>query len=151
MRSASCSTGPSETALDDVLPEWRLFASAPTVVFEGGPVAPEAVIALARTNAPDAIDGLGTDPRRHRHDRPRDRSRSTSARAIDQLRVFVGYSGWGPGQLEAELEQHAWFVVNMKRDDPFAPTPDRLWFDVVRRQRGKVAMFANYPEDATAN
>ena len=39
---------PSETVLDDVLPEWYAFASLPAVLFAGGPVAPDAVIALAR-------------------------------------------------------------------------------------------------------
>ena len=58
--------------------------------------------------------------------------------------MFVGYAGWAPGQLEAELEQDAWFVVDVA-DDPFAPDPDALWRDVLRRQRGRVALFATSP------
>jgi putative transcriptional regulator len=140
---------PSETPLDDVLPEWQLFASTPAVVFAGGPVSPDAVIALARGGDPDAtgwvpiIDDLGTidlgrDPMEY--DAP-----------VDRLRVFVGYAGWGPGQLEGELEQHAWFVVSSHREDPFVGSPERMWRDVLRRQRGQVAMFAQYPEDVTSN
>lgn len=142
---------PSEAALDDVLPEWRLFASPPEVVFAGGPVQPDAVIALARAeeNHDDAagwvpiLDDLGTidlgvDP-------------LDLAIPIERLRVFVGYAGWSAGQLEAELDQQAWFVVDLEPDDPFAPAPADLWQQVVRRQRGRVAMFAHYPEDATAN
>jgi putative transcriptional regulator len=145
---------PSETPLDDVLPEWRAFASLPGVVFTGGPVAPDAVIALARgprdydpDDAPEGwvpiLEGLGTiDLGRDPLD---------LGVLIEELRVFVGYAGWGPGQLEGELEQNAWFVVDLQRNDPFAALPDYLWRAVLRRQRGKVAMFANYPTDASDN
>ncbi len=140
---------PSATALDDVLPEWRVLASDPKVVFVGGPVAPEAVIALARGGREgvegwvDILDGLGTidlgkDP-------------LDLGAPIDELRVFVGYAGWGPGQLDEELAAGAWFVVDTATNDPFATDPERLWHDVLRRQRGRVAMFAHFPEDPTAN
>jgi putative transcriptional regulator len=140
---------PSETTLDDVLPEWRVVASDPPVVFVGGPVSPEAVIALGRGHAEEregwvpilddlgTVD-LGTDP-------------LDLGVPIDRLRVFVGYAGWGANQLESELEANAWFVVDAASNDPFAPEPENLWRDVLKRQRGKVAMFANYPEDTTAN
>ena len=140
---------PSDTELDDVLPEWRVFASSPAVVFSGGPVSPEAVIALARAQ-PHATDGwvpiiddlgtvdLGRDP-------------LDIGVPVDDLRVFVGYAGWAPGQLEGELDANAWFVVNLAREDPFAPSPERLWRDVLRRQRGRTAMFASYPDDASVN
>jgi putative transcriptional regulator len=140
---------PSETALDDVLPEWRVAASAPPLVFVGGPVSPEAVIALGRGGREERdgwvpiLDDLGTvDLGRDPLD---------LGVPLEQLRVFVGYAGWAANQLEAELEQHAWFVVDADGNDPFAADPERLWHDVLRRQRGRVAMFANYPENAEAN
>jgi putative transcriptional regulator len=140
---------PSDTTLDDVLPEWRIFASSPAVVFTGGPVSPDAVIALGRGQPAETsgwvpiIDDLGTvDLGRDPLD---------LGVPLDELRVFVGYAGWGAGQLETELDAHAWFVVDLRRDDPFAPAPERLWRDVLKRQRGHTAMFAQYPDDATAN
>jgi len=145
---------PSDTPLDDVLPEWRPFASAPGVVFTGGPVAPDAVIALARgprefpaDEAPEGwvpiLNGLGTvDLARDPLD---------LGVIVEELRVFVGYAGWGAGQLEGELEQDAWFVVNLEPGDAFAPAPDDLWRAVLRRQRVRVAMFAHYPADTTVN
>jgi putative transcriptional regulator len=140
---------PTATPLDDVLPEWRVIASAPEVVFVGGPVSPEAVIALARggNDGDDGwtplVDGLGTiDVARDPLD---------LGVPLADLRVFAGYSGWSPGQLEGELDQGGWFVVDTEHDDPFTLAPDRLWVDVLRRQRSRLAMFANYPEDATTN
>jgi len=140
---------PSDTHLDDVLPEWRVIASAPEVVFVGGPVSPEAVIALARGGYEGAdgwvplLAGLGTvDVGRDPLD---------LGVPLEDLRVFAGYAGWSPGQLEGELDQGGWFVVDVERDDPFTLEPERLWVDVLRRQRNRLAMFANYPEDATTN
>ena len=141
---------PTDATLTSVLPEWHAHASAPGVVFSGGPVAPEAVIALARggtTRRPR--DGCRCSARS---------ARSTSGSippiwrsALEALRVFVGYAGWAPGQLEAELEQDAWFVVATQATDPFSSDPEHLWRDVLRRQRGKVAMFANHPTDPSVN
>jgi len=139
---------PSETELEDVLPEWRVLATDPSVVFAGGPVSTDSVIALAR-GAVD-VDGfvhvlddigtidLGRDP-------------LDLGAPLSDLRVFVGYAGWAPGQLEGELDQGAWFVVDLEHGDPFVPAPERLWRDVLRRQPGRLAMFANYPEDAGTN
>ncbi len=139
----------SETAIDDVFPEWRELVSPPGVVFAGGPVSTDAVIALARRRDVElegfvqVLGDLGTidlaeDPLR-------------IGASLETLRVFAGYAGWTPGQLEAELDQGAWFVVALEQGDPFAGSPEHLWRDVLRRQRGRLALFSNYPEDATVN
>jgi len=142
----------SETAIGDVFPEWDGIVSPPEVVFAGGPVSTDAVIALARRREATAgeregfvqiLDDLGTvdlaqDP-------------LDIGPSLETLRVFAGYAGWTPGQLEAELDQGAWFVVALEPGDPFVGAPEHLWRDVLRRQRGRLALFSNYPEDATVN
>lgn len=140
---------PSTTTVHDVFPEWRELVSPPAVAFIGGPVATDAVIALARRRRSDVdgfveiVDDLGTVNLAHDPD--------DLGAALKSLRVFAGYAGWAPGQLESELAQGAWFVVSLKPEDVFATTPERMWRDILRRQRGRVALFANYPEDASAN
>lgn len=49
-----------------------------------------------------------------------------------QLRMFLGYAGWGPGQLERELAQGAWLVAPVSARLVFEGERDRLWDDVVR-------------------
>ncbi len=73
--------------------------------------------------------------------------------AVEAVRVFAGYSGWGPGQLEDELEQDGWFVVDARPDDLLTHDPASLWRAVLRRQGGDLAVAANYPRDSepTAN
>jgi len=140
---------PSESSVYDVFPEWHELSSPPAVVFAGGPVATDAVIALARRRHvavegfQQIVDDIGTvdladDP-------------LELGAALQSLRVFAGYAGWSPGQLEGELEQGGWFVVDLEPTDPFVDNPERLWRDVLRRQRGRLALFSNYPEDATVN
>ena len=94
---------PSETDLGDVLPEWRAFASEPPVAFVGGPVQQqEALIGLARVARVEdssswqpllgrvgTVD-LGAEPDAVHSD-------------LEAVRVFAGYAGWGPEQLESEL------------------------------------------------
>jgi putative transcriptional regulator len=140
---------PSDTTLQDVFPEWRELVSPPGVAFAGGPVATDAVIALARRRAApiegftEILDDLGTI---NLADDPLDVGGS-----LVSLRVFAGYAGWATGQLEEEMTQGAWFDVALHADDPFAAAPERLWRDVLRRQRGRLSVFSTFPEDASVN
>ena len=67
------------------------------------------------------------------------------------VRVFAGYAGWSPGQLEREIEGGSWFVFDALPSDAFAPRPDDLWHMVLRRQGGLMAAVAHYPADPTQN
>jgi putative transcriptional regulator len=139
---------PTGADLDDALPDWAPLASDPSVVFTGGPVAPDAVIALARAHGDDdgftpVLDDLGSV------DLARDPFELGIP--IEAVRVFAGYAGWAAGQLDAEVDDGGWFVVDVAPDDVFSESPDDLWRDVLRRQRGRVALFAHAPLDPTAN
>jgi putative transcriptional regulator len=70
---------------------------------------------------------------------------------VSRFRLFGGYSGWGAGQLDAELAEEAWFVVDAAEADPFSDDPESLWRTVLRRQPGKLAMFAYFPDDLKVN
>jgi putative transcriptional regulator len=137
---------PIELSVAEVLPDWAELSSAPGCLFVGGPVAPSAVIGLGRGDGPvfqPLFDGLGTldldlDP-------------ASYAPTMTGLRVFVGYAGWGPRQLEQELSAGGWLVVDLEADDPFSTDPSQLWSTVLRRQGGRVAMFATAPEDPSTN
>jgi len=71
--------------------------------------------------------------------------------AASRARVFAGYSGWGPGQLEAELEEPAWIVAPAEPEDVFAPDPDELWRTVLQRKGGMYALIATMPYDPSRN
>lgn len=141
---------PSATGVGEPLPEWDAMAAEPPVIFVGGPVSATAVIGLARgrragpgggwrpvVGAVGIVD-LGAGP-------------EEVGPAIAQLRLFAGYAGWGPGQLEDEVDLHAWWVVDAVPDDALSARPERLWRAVLRRQPGRLAMFATFPDDPAVN
>jgi putative transcriptional regulator len=70
---------------------------------------------------------------------------------VDRVRVYAGYAGWGAGQLEAEVEEGAWFVLDALPADAFSGAPDQLWKAVLLRQGPPVAFAASYPDDPTLN
>ena len=67
------------------------------------------------------------------------------------IRFFVGYSGWGGGQLVAELAQNAWIVSQADPDFIFGTPPGQLWRGILRRMEGKYRALANYPTDPRLN
>jgi putative transcriptional regulator len=141
---------PTPVDVEDVLPDWAKLATAPAVVFQGGPVAMDSALCLA------AIPG-GAEPAGFRLVHgvagliDLDTPAGQLAADVGSLRIFAGYAGWGPGQLEGELADGAWYVVESEPGDAFSADPERLWRAVLRRQRGELAMVATYPEDPTLN
>ena len=143
---------PTDLEVDAVLGEWASLAASPPVLYMGGPVEQNGVLALARRRTSDAQEApgwtsvLGEIGTIDLHLEPDD-----VAGGVDGVRFFAGYSGWGGGQLEAELAEGAWLVVPADPGDVFAPDPDAMWRAVLRRQGGKVAMLAHFPAHPSLN
>jgi putative transcriptional regulator len=144
---------PTGLPVDEILDAWRAeaLATPPGVVFRGGPVSPDAVIGLARTEADDAdgsrwrlvLDGVGTvDLAVAPDDQPV---------PVAGVRMFAGYAGWSPDQLEEELREGAWIVVDPLVTDVFTTEADTLWHDVLQRQGGTLALLAAYPPHPSVN
>ncbi len=140
-----------EFDLDD-LDAWAALLAPPSTIFLGGPVGEDSLIALAETErgstrsdeAWGELTGtLGTvDLSVAPHD---------VAGSLQRVRIFRGYAGWSPGQLEAELQVGAWMVFDVESDDLFTSDPSGLWRHVVRRQGGRLAWIADAPDDISAN
>jgi putative transcriptional regulator len=135
---------PTPVAVGEAVPQWQHLALDPGVVFLGGPVAPGSVLALARADraveTPTFTPVLGRVGVLDISGVPDELDE-----AIEGLRLFTGYSGWGPGQLDQELAGGAWFVVDAEPDDPLTGRPDTLWTDVLNRQDGRAAMRSQDP------
>jgi putative transcriptional regulator len=140
---------PTGTVVADALGPWADVASAPDVVFLGGPVGVDQAVGLGMRDGAEPgprwaplVAGLSCV----------DLGEGPGGPAFRCFRAFVGSSGWGPGQLEREIEEGSWFVVEAEPEaDVFNTRPDRLWADVLRRQPGRIAWYANAPADLSAN
>jgi putative transcriptional regulator len=70
---------------------------------------------------------------------------------VARARVYLGYAGWGPGQVEAELAEDAWFVTPAEPGDVFAEDAEHLWATVLARMGGPYAVVATMPDDPSLN
>jgi putative transcriptional regulator len=146
---------PTDVPVDRVLESWSDLATGPSVVFKGGPVAPNSALALALVPGDaeplgwHALDGAAALSRLGLVDL--DAPPDLLAPAINRLRVYAGYAGWGPGQLRSEIDEGAWYVLSAEPSDPFAVEPEGLWASVLRRQGGEMAFTATFPDDPGLN
>jgi len=138
---------PSETAVETVVPPLAEIAGGEPV-YVGGPVQPEAIVLLADFADPDAAAwiivadvGLASA----------DVDLDDLAAAVRRGRVYAGYSGWGPGQLEAEMEVDSWIVEAPLPKELFPDDPATLWSDVLARKGGQYALIARMPDDPSQN
>lgn len=69
----------------------------------------------------------------------------------DEIRFFVGYAGWSPGQLDDEIDNDGWIVTEPTTDAIFPEDPSTLWRAVLRSMGGEYAVLANFPDDPRMN
>jgi putative transcriptional regulator len=139
---------PSELLVADAVERLAPVCTDYERVYVGGPVEPGAVIVLAefddRSLAALLISGdLGLP------------NIEASAEMLDggvrRARCFAGHSGWGPGQLDAELAQEAWILESLAPEDPWVEAGHELWSTVLERKGGEYALVARMPLDPSVN
>lgn len=69
----------------------------------------------------------------------------------DQVRFFVGYSGWSPNQLQSEIEMKSWFVTDIEASLIMDTSLEDLWKVIMKKFGRKGELIANMPEDPTLN
>lgn len=141
---------PTDVLVAEALPGWEVPATDPGLLHIGGPVQEQSGWCLARARQPAGRAGfapivgdlglvdLDVDP-------------LEAATAFHATRLYAGYSGWGAGQLEQELAQDVWFVVDATPDDAFQPDGAALWKRILARQGGPLARLAHFPPDPSLN
>jgi len=139
---------PLETPLTEISPVLRSLAEPGSMLHSGGPVAPDAAVVLAdfidpalaaltifgNVGFPSAECDLGD-----------------LASGVRRARVFAGHSGWGPGQLDGELEDDGWIVGQLAPDELWQPDSTQLWSTALRRKGGSYALLARMPDDPSVN
>jgi putative transcriptional regulator len=140
---------PSDTAVAEAVPDLAALVDDDDVVHVGGPVQPSAVLVLA-----EFVPGAGGRDQMVLDDvgfLAVDDDPPASADGWVRARVFAGYAGWGPGQLESELGREDWIVEPCRAEDVFAAAPADLWSRVLERKGGRYRLVARMPVDPSLN
>jgi len=138
---------PSETTVGEAVSELEQLLEVDDPLYVGGPVQPSALIVLAEFEQPSeaaliAFEDVGV--------------LASGAQEDPDLRVrrgraFVGHAGWGPGQLDDEVERGDWILEPAQREDAFTGAPLELWSQVLTRKGGSYALVARMPPDPSVN
>ncbi|MGI8713884.1 MAG: YqgE/AlgH family protein [Solirubrobacteraceae bacterium] len=138
---------PSETTVGEAVSELEALLDIDDPLYIGGPVQPSALIVLAEFEDAEAaaviafadVGVLGSD------------GQADASAGVRRGRAFVGHAGWGPGQLDSELERGDWILEPARHQDAFTETPDELWPAVLTRKGGSYALVARMPADPSVN
>jgi putative transcriptional regulator len=139
---------PSDTEVVEAVPELGGVIDSDEVVYVGGPVQPASIVVLAEFEDPAeaaflVVEGIGLVSDRTGLDR--------LDTATARRRIYAGYTGWGPGQLESELEREDWIVEPAQPQDVFDDDPLDLWTRVLERKGGQFRLLARMPIDPSVN
>ena len=136
-----------DVKVDDVIPALSDWVPQGELLFEGGPVQPTSPVLLAELTDSTLADipvmgaigflvgEISTELRR----------------SVRRARVYAGYSGWGPGQLEQEMDVDSWIIDPAREEDVFTDAPDLLWSRVLRRKGPEFHYMSRIPFDPSMN
>lgn len=139
---------PTEAIVGEAVEELAGVVLPGEQVFVGGPVQEQSVMVLAEFDDPEQaaaivqgdIGFLAADA-----------ELAELSGRTRRARVFAGHSGWGPGQLDAELEEGSWIVGDLDPEDVFTQDPEGLWSTALARKGGPFAVLARMPADPSLN
>jgi putative transcriptional regulator len=138
---------PLDVTVRDAIPALGSLVGPGALLFEGGPVRKSSAVLLAEVSHPELADVLvfgaigflvGEIPADVRP-------------GILRARVYAGYSGWGPGQLEREMAEGAWILEPAQEEDVFTDEPELLWSGVLERKGPEYRRLSRMPFDPSMN
>ena len=143
----------TELTLNDVLtlPLGTASPAAALPLYLGGPVEPDTLHYLHRCPDVPEATALGQDVYWGGDFQVLLNLLTTGALAAADVRLFVGYAGWGPGQLAAERQARNWVTHPASAGKVFTLATDTFWRAILREKGGRFQAWANYPVDPRLN
>lgn len=139
---------PSPVSVADAVPPLAELVDEEELVHVGGPVQPQAIVVLGDFLDPGEAAGLVLGSIGFL---PGEIESASDVGSLTRARVFAGYAGWGPGQLESEIAEESWILEPALPEDVFTDEPEHLWSTVLRRKGGPFAVLALMPPDPSQN
>lgn len=151
----------SQLRLADVMPDFDNARGREAPLYVGGPVQQEYLFGVHSDlpgqapgdNAVLPVPGVIFEPSFRNIQGYFEPETWESIPADDRPRIhlFLGYSGWGPGQLEKELQLGSWMVHRAEPRIVFHPNPDEGWKDALREKGGVYRVFADTDQNPSLN
>lgn len=139
---------PTDAVVAEAVEELAGVVEPGAPVFVGGPVHEQSVMVLAEFDDPGQAAAIVLEDVGFL---PADAELAELSGRTRRARVFAGHSGWGPGQLDSELEEGSWIVGDPEPDDVFREDPEELWAAALQRKGGAYALLARIPDDPSQN
>lgn len=138
---------PLNVRVEEIFPPLAELVAPGEPLYQGGPVQTEGAVLLAEFANPELADLLVFGSVGFLVG---DVSADVQEGLI-RARVFAGYSGWGPGQLEAEMEADSWILDPARVEDVFTDAPEALWSRVLQRKGPEFKQLSKMPFDPSMN
>ncbi|GIW55934.1 MAG: UPF0301 protein [Nitrospiraceae bacterium] len=142
---------PTAMHIAEALPQVPVLEGQKHVLFAGGPVQTNQIMLLYRLdqvpeNAHHIFDGVCLGGDLSVLERI-----LTSSRDNEAFRAYLGYAGWGPGQLEREMETGSWITLPADPAIVFEKDPARIWPDILASLGEPFRRYADMPPDPSLN
>jgi len=130
---------PDTRALGEIAPQLRGADDFTQTIFSGGPVLREVIVALFKSQTPPGASAFQVLPHAYLSMHPLAIERLLAERPAE-MRLYAGFSGWAPQQLEAEIAAGGWYVVPASEAIIFRRDTRELWRELVAKAGGARAM-----------
>jgi putative transcriptional regulator len=142
---------PSPLQLAEALPEEALLKGHEIPIYLGGPVQTDRILLLARAEAPaegfiEVLDGISLGGTLDAL-----KEAATGQGITGEFRPYRGYAGWGPGQLESEIDLGAWLLLPGDPELVFSRSPQTVWQQLMARMGEPLEIYATMPPDLSMN
>lgn len=124
---------PSDAPLRRMFPRAETLKTRSDPLYEGGPVMPTGAVAILRARSEPKGAKLVRDDLYLVGDVRTLEEAVNSGKGPMELRVFMGYAGWGPAQLDNEIRMGAWHIFDTDLRTIFDPATDKLWERLIRK------------------
>src|SRR5262249_37028156 len=128
---------PTPIKLGAILPESKPLADRGERVWRGRPVLPPSLVGLVRPKSPPAGAETVFEDVQMLTSRDAVRRSLAGHTPRDRLRAYAGHAGWGPGQLEAEIERGDWTLMPGDAAIVFSDAPEKVWPKLIERAEGQ--------------
>lgn len=140
---------PTPLKLQQLLPEGQSAENYREPVFSGGPVMRQVLVAVFHSEAPPAAPAFHVLKGLYLTMHP-DNIHALLADGNRRYRLYAGFSGWAPRQLESELARDGWYVLPANEETVFRKDMANLWQELLAKARGAQAEAGEFPLRYTA-